>query len=387
MAWQETDNPFIPGPGTPPPHLAGRANEKAELEQALVRIKKKTDRRGRLKRVSQTLVLIGPRGVGKTALLGWVDLEAEKKKIRRADLSEEVLGGPAEDLGLAVMGKKPYTKATRKRTSFFSWGIPDLLSRGRQTTKPAGVSGLRSIIEEQLRRGPLLLLLDEAHGVEPELLRRFFIATQEFVRNRRPLALVLAGTPGLEGSLMGIGATFMERSRFMSLNLLSRDEAREALSVPAKETGVPMEEDALEALVEWTDCYPFFIQVAGEEAWKAAKGRDASGITLDDAKKALDVAGERRRAFYKRRYRELVSRELKAFALQAIAMIEAKEEKSISYDGLLDGFQAANDGMEHAEAVDVFQRLNDLGFVYENEDRFEAGIPSLFDYVKEAAAA
>ena len=54
-------NPFAPGAGTPPPELAGRSEIVAEAYTALQRVP--------LGRPTQSIVLVGLRGVGKTVLL------------------------------------------------------------------------------------------------------------------------------------------------------------------------------------------------------------------------------------------------------------------------------------------------------------------------------
>lgn len=387
MDMQAKSNPYKPGTGTRPPYLAGRENEKSELEQALVRINDKPDKHGSLDGVSPPLVLIGPRGVGKTAMIGWVDRKAKDMGVRCAFINEKKLSGPVNALAKTVLGKKSFDKAVEKGTYKISVGLPDMLGAGKEVSRSTAVLSLEDIVSQQLEHGPLLLVLDEAHAVAPELLQEYCVAIQEFVLRDRPLALVLAGTPGLEGKLMEIGATFMERATFLPLNLLSTDEAREALSVPAARTGVPMDEDALEALVGWTDCYPYFIQLAGEESWKIAMGRGASAITLADAKEALVMAEQRRRRFYYRRYRALLEEKLTQHALRAIELIEAAPDKSIEYEKLILGIQGANRDMDFDQTVTVVKTLRGHGFIIDTKERFEAGIPSLFDYVKEKAAA
>lgn len=59
----ETQNPFRPGAGHPPPYLAGRSREQAEFKKLLSQTT-----------VLQNLVLTGLRGLGKTVLLDKGDL-------------------------------------------------------------------------------------------------------------------------------------------------------------------------------------------------------------------------------------------------------------------------------------------------------------------------
>jgi AAA ATPase domain len=58
-------NPFVPGAGSPPPELAGRADVLAEAEVSLARIKSG--------KAARSALLIGLRGVGKTVLLNRIE--------------------------------------------------------------------------------------------------------------------------------------------------------------------------------------------------------------------------------------------------------------------------------------------------------------------------
>ena len=71
MERQNRPGPFRPGPGGLPPYLAGRTSEQAlfraflgDLQDGLA--------------PSREIVLHGPRGNGKTALLVWLQREAAK---------------------------------------------------------------------------------------------------------------------------------------------------------------------------------------------------------------------------------------------------------------------------------------------------------------------
>lgn len=64
-------NPFAPGAGTPPPELAGRSELIDEATVAL--------RRTQAGRPTQSPILVGLRGVGKTVLLVKMNELAEKE--------------------------------------------------------------------------------------------------------------------------------------------------------------------------------------------------------------------------------------------------------------------------------------------------------------------
>ena len=74
MAISIYNNPFNPGYGELPPVLAGRDNLKNEVNRRLAKA-------GKGEKHPTAIALIGPRGCGKTALLGWIEEKAKEKKL------------------------------------------------------------------------------------------------------------------------------------------------------------------------------------------------------------------------------------------------------------------------------------------------------------------
>ena len=69
------DNPFQPGFGTPPPELAGREEVKQAFEAEIRRLKAR-------RAASHAMLLTGPRGCGKTSLLGWFRRKAAGERLQ-----------------------------------------------------------------------------------------------------------------------------------------------------------------------------------------------------------------------------------------------------------------------------------------------------------------
>ncbi|NHA01584.1 hypothetical protein G5V59_22260 [Nocardioides sp. W3-2-3] len=80
-------------------------------------------------------------------------------------------------------------------------------------------------------------------------------------RAENPLAVVAAGLPVTPEALTR-AATFGERSTYVSLDVLSADDARAALVGPAEAEGVGWSPAALSAIVEESKGYPYLIQAA-----------------------------------------------------------------------------------------------------------------------------
>ena len=75
--------------------------------------------------------------------------------------------------------------------------------------------------------------------------------------------------------------------RYVRIDRLDRPSADVALTAPAGREGVEFTKDALDALYEAADGYPYFVQAYGKVTWDAAP---ASPITADDVKVAAPEA-------------------------------------------------------------------------------------------------
>jgi len=102
-----------------------------------------------------------------------------------------------------------------------------------------------------------------------------------------PVVLVGAGLPQLRGH-MGEAKSYAERLfDFPEVGALPPPAARIALEKPALAEGVEINKSALDALVEETKGYPYFLQEWGKHAWEVAV---ASPITLQDVEAASSSA-------------------------------------------------------------------------------------------------
>ena len=96
-----------------------------------------------------------------------------------------------------------------------------------------------------------------------------------------------AGLPQVRGS-MGKAKSYAERLfEFPEIGALSPADARRAISKPAQAEGIAIEDDALEAIINQTHCYPYFLQEWGKHAWDVA---ESSPITAANVAVALQLA-------------------------------------------------------------------------------------------------
>ncbi len=364
--------PFCPGPGGLPPYLAGREQEQDFFRALLAQL-------DRGEAPPSGVVLYGPRGNGKTALLAWV--QEEGAVFSGVDVLELTPSDFDSELELAEFllpqcwweTVRPQENAIRG----FTW-------------RPGG-SGpaprIRSVLSVRANRKPLAILLDEAHMLQPGIGRALLDAAQLAGRDA-PFLLVLAGTPDLCSRLGTLGSSFRSRSRIIGLGRLDERAAAEAIRRPLREDDITITDGALEHIVRESDAYPFFVQLWGEAVWVRARAESRERIVSDDAPACQAVFEKQRNRYYSQRYDELKERRL---LRPARAVAEAFESRSVISDSELDaailrGFgEAAGD--DEAEAAE--QEFRHLGFVWRTDGMpdWEPGIPSLMDYILRAVPA
>ena len=97
-----------------------------------------------------------------------------------------------------------------------------------------------------------------------------------------------AGLPTLAATT-GQAKAYAERLfTFPQIGSLTDAQAIEALQQPAKDEGVVWSDEALALILQVTQCYPYFIQQFGLQAWDVADG--SKEITADDVRRSIPLA-------------------------------------------------------------------------------------------------
>ena len=370
-------NPFVPGAGRLPPHLAGRDAEQKALKGLLAYLRAGRGALG-------VAVLTGPRGNGKTALMRWFQREIEA-------------GQPAVDVIWMTPGTIRDLDALATELAppgRFKGLSPDTLSLsiglGRAGWKlGGGFRSLARLLAARCRAQPLVLLLDEAHTLDQAVGQPLLNVSQE-VTSEAPFLLALAGTPGLAARLNALSATFWDRGELIGVGRLTAAAAGEALTKPmaVQDPPISFTEAALAQVVKSSQHYPYFLQLWGAALWNEA--RDTGADVVDSALVDLvQPAVERRTtACYQNRYGEVNRRPLLsaaravAEAFAGKATLTENEFTRVIADSL-----PANTDPERLDALDADLRA--LGYVWipPGSTVLEAGIPSLMDFVREKASA
>jgi hypothetical protein len=296
-------NPFAPGAGTPPPELAGRAAMLERVAIALDRI--------RAGRAAQSVILYGLRGVGKTVLLNEMRLAAEAVGIIAVtiespeDRSLPAMLAPSLRAALLRMDRIAAVGDGAKRALRALAGFVKLKLRyadmevAVDLESEAGLADsgdLETDLADLVRATgqaaqtagtAVVLFIDELQYVQEGQLAALITALHSANQARLPITLVGAGLPQLLGR-MGRAKSYAERLFvFEPVGPLDRDAVVAALRNPIEQEAERITDDAIDAIHDATQGYPYFLQEWGKQSWEVA---DASPINSDDVAIASDAA-------------------------------------------------------------------------------------------------
>ena len=319
-------NPFAPGAGTPPPHLAGRDELLATLNVVLAR--------ARLGRPAKSAMLVGLRGVGKTVLLDRVRNGAESSGIHTVRIeapegrSLPALLAPQLRQALLRLSQIDAAKAYAFRGLRALAGFARKLKVtyndievGFDYDAEPGLADngdlehdLQALFEQvglaaKAAGTALAIFVDELQYVEEEQLAALITAVHRTEQRQLPMVLVGAGLPQLRGR-MGNAKSYAERMfNFPEIGPLAMEGAEQAIRKPLADEGVTIKDDALAELIRVTEGYAYFLQQWGYFTWE---GATASPITIDDVRKSSVVAiAALDESFFRVRFDRLTPKEKK----------------------------------------------------------------------------
>ncbi len=304
-------NPYAPGAGAPPPELAGRDALRSTARIALERV--------RIGRSGKSLMLVGLRGVGKTVLLDRIRRDAEAGGVHtlpieasenrslpailapqlRAALLKLSHREAARQLAQrALRGLAGFVGALKVKYQDIEVGLdlapePGLADSGDlETDLPELFEAVGSAA--QAGATCAALFIDEIQYVKEDELAVLIMALHRISQRQLPVIMLGAGLPQVRGNL-GRARTYAERLfDFPEVGPLLPDDARLAIAKPAADEGVDIAGDVLDAIVEQTQGYPYFLQEWGKRLWDVAEsspiGMDSVALASQEAVAALDAS-------------------------------------------------------------------------------------------------
>lgn len=276
-------NPFRPGAGHMPPHLAGREQERIEFERLLDQTT-----------ILENPILTGLRGVGKTVLLdtfkplaihkGWhwvgTDL-SESASVTEQALAIRLL----TDLSVV---SSPLVLERRPQAGFVDAHEDVMLDYATlveiYTETPGLVADkLKTVLElvavacrREGVRG-VVFAYDEAQNLadapaQGEFPLSLLLDVFQSIQKRDiPFMLVLTGLPTLFPKLVE-ARTYAERMfRVIVLDRLDDDASRDAIRTPIADADCPVafDDDSVETIRRESGGYPYFIQFICREVYDA----------------------------------------------------------------------------------------------------------------------
>ncbi|WP_433600240.1 AAA family ATPase [Nocardia sp. CA-135953] len=302
-------NPYAPGAGQRPPELAGRDKQLDAFDVVLERIA-----RGRPER---SVMLTGLRGVGKTVLLnqlrsaagsrGWGTgkIEARPDQELRRPLSS-ALHMAVRAIAMAHRNQERVDDFLGILKAFALRSTADKGMRERwqpgidvpAVTGRADSGDIEIDLIELLKEAAALasdinvgiaVFIDEMQDLGPADISAICGACHELSQDTAPLIVVGAGLPHLP-AVLSASKSYSERLfSYHRIDRLDRESADQALIAPAEREEVKFTEEALDALYQRADGYPYFVQAYGKAAWDQAP---ESPITAEDVEVAAPSAEE-----------------------------------------------------------------------------------------------
>lgn len=384
-------NPFRPGVGTRPLHLAGRDGPMRRFRATL---------RAAPEQAANTR-LTGLRGVGKTVLLGEFENLAVSDGWAAGSLEfkpgHNVENTLVEAVGtLAQKTKEQLSRAERLRAAVggaarsagslgLTWGDFTLTYTPAADTREEDLTrALFEVAETAVEKGRsgFVLLLDEAQVVRDERDRRgehplslLVSSVVALQRQEVPLGLVLCGLPTLTGNLLRARSYTEQMFRGEEIGSLGADDARAAFIQPLAETegDIDAAPDLVEEVIDEVEGYPYFIQLWGAELWDAAELTGLQTLSLDLLKAARqDIYRRLDIDFYEPRVATLTPAE------QDVLLATA----SCDYPPLV--VAALNDAVAKSPAnINVLLgRLVEAGVLYRiQKGRYDYTAPKFRDYL------
>ena len=317
-------SPYTPGAGSPPPELAGRG---AVRETAAVALQRQV-----LGHHSQSIIMVGLRGVGKTVLLDQIQQDAEAAGIAALSIESleqrplPTLLAPPLRQTLLQLSKREAAQALALRAlrvlmslaKTFRVTMHDVeVSVDLQPERGQADSGdldadLQDLFSAvgaaaQASGTCVALFVDELQYVEEDQLAALILALHQASLRRLPITMIGAGLPQVRARA-GRAKSYAERLfEFVEIGALPDSDAREALQKPATAAAVRFERAALDEIVKQTRGYPYFLQAWGKHVWVAA---DGSPITEAHVRQASAEAIEALdRSFFRVRFDRLTPAE------------------------------------------------------------------------------
>lgn len=390
-------NPYRPGAGHMPPHLAGREKEIEEFDRLL-----KQDT------ILENMVLTGLRGVGKTVLLdtfkpralaaGWLwvgtDL-SESASVSEANLATRLLA----DLAVAtstVMIDVPertgigFTARAEKKKVPLSYDV----LREVYSDEPGLVADkLRAVLKfawtnlEAAGRSRVIFAYDEAQNLADNAAKEEYPLSvlldvfQSIQKQGIPFLLVLTGLPTLFPKLVD-ARTFAERMfHVVTLGRLDTSGSREAIVRPIQVAACPVSfsEESVGLIATESGGYPYFIQFICREVFdifiqQISSDQAPGGVPIPAIQRKLDSD------FFAGRWAKATDRQRQL--LWVAASLEKTDEEFTIQEIIAKGKTLLAKPFSASHVNQMLASLGEQGLIYKNRfGKYSFAVPLLGKFI------
>lgn len=393
MTQVQFKNPYRPGAGHMPPHLAGREDEFTEFVRLLGQSV-----------ILENMVLTGLRGVGKTVLLdtfkpkaieaGWLwvgtDL-SETASLTEVNLARRLMA----DLSVVTSS---YTMAVAPAIGFGAGASMSPLTYTALENLYLGTPGLESdklkaVLEcvaatlARHERGRVVFAYDEAQNLSDNAARDTFPLSmlldvfQSLQRKNIQFMLVLTGLPTLMPKLVD-ARTFAERMfRVVTLDRLSKLHSREAITKPLDVADCPVRftEPSIETIVDQAGGYPYFIQFFCREMFDVVlqkrSNEQQTSVAVESIQRKLDTD------FFLGRWARATDRQQQL--LWVIANLRNADGEFTISELLQKAAALLNKGFSPSHASQMLSALAERGLIYKNRfGKYALAVPLMAQFIR-----
>ncbi|MCY4150473.1 MAG: AAA family ATPase [Gammaproteobacteria bacterium] len=385
---------FHAGDGRIPPYLAGREQEEKYFQDSVDLLIRKYPS-------DQNMIIYGPRGNGKTALLRYLQeatLKAVGDKLDILWVTPSQFKDLAQLAGLIVGNDQGLFRKALKLfddvTASANIGMASVSTSLSHTTE---MLALQNLLSEKSQKKPFILIIDEAHMLPPDIGYVLLNASQNVRAENFPFFLVLAGTPNLETALSQASASFWDKSKIFPLGRLSVDDAHKALSKPLESCQVACVEEALVEVIDRAHCYPYFIQIWGNCIAGQLAMTGSRRVTMETLSTVKDEVIADCSNIYILRHNELDKMGLVPLAADIGDAFAENDNQPIQVHELADKvrvfLQKQEESATHDTIQVTMQKLLHIGYIWKisvtdkTEEEvpllcYEPGIPSLMEFIR-----
>ena len=273
---------FQPTFGSRPPRIVGRDAEIGSLLDGL------TTPIGSRERCT---LLLGQRGLGKTALL--LELEASAKEsgfvTARVSHNGDMLN---EIIELIQLNGAQFVEEPKKPIKGFSAGVLGFsfgLTFSEEIQRNYGFRVKLDLLCQKLEDSGkgVLILVDEAQTSDK--MRLLATTYQHLVGDQRNIALCMAGLPHAVSSILNDSVlSFLNRAQKMKLGLVSNQEIRAYFASAFEQLGLDCSQTMLDRAADEAAGFPYLMQLVGYYIVRYAENSHA--ITSDVLEQAIAAA-------------------------------------------------------------------------------------------------